>query len=355
MSNNNNLHKAKKAKNDEFYTQLDTVEAEMKAYVDYNPDVFRGKTILCPCDDPDWSNFAKHFIDRRHEYGYKKLICTCYNKNGRGKKLVLENGVGNITALNGDGDFRSDEVSALLGDVDYIITNPPFSLFREFFAWIMKNEKKFSIIGNTNAITYKEVFPYIKENKIWIGSSRASHAIVFDTPDGEKKFICAMWFTNIPYDFSAYIKPLDLHTKAYWEERGVKYPKYDNYDAIEVSKTIHIPSDYEGVMGVPITWLEKYCPDQFEIIKFRKGDDDKDLSVNGECPYFRVLIKNKPDQFEIVGCTLRWSDCKTKVYTEEEYKNYNDLNGASVIMENGTPKKLFCRILIQHKNSEEEK
>lgn len=309
MSNNNNLHKAKNAKADEFYTQLSTVEAEMKAYVDYNPDVFRGKTIMCPCDDPEWSNFAKHFIDHRHEYGYKKLICTCYVKDGNGKKLVLENGVENITALNGNGDFRSEEVGALLDDVDYIITNPPFSLFREFFAWITKHEKKFSVIGNINAVSCKDVFPLIKENKTWLGATPHGGDQKFFVPDNYpleaaccgidengKRYIRmrnVRWFTNISYDFSAYIKPLELHTKAYWEARGVKYPKYDNYDAIEVSKTINIPSDYDGVMGVPISWLDKYCPEQFEIIKFRKGDDDKDLSVNGECPYFRILIKHK--------------------------------------------------------------
>ena len=312
---NNVLNKAKSVKNDEFYTILPDIEHEMGAYIGKNPDVFRGKTILCPCDDPEWSNFPKHFIEKRHVYGFKKLISTCYVKGGRGKKLVLENGVGNITLLNGDGDFRGSEVTDLLGGVDLIITNPPFSLFREFIAWIMKYDKKFSIIGNPNAITYKEVFPLIKENKIWLGSTSMSGNKLFSVPNpeeyivGRKKgrgygvydgkiyaHVKACWFTNIEHDRRHEIQ--ELSTIEQLKDRGIEFPKYDNYDAIKVFRGEYIPKDYDGIMGVPVTWLDKYNPDQFEILGVANhgNDNEYDLfapTVGGNEVYKRLLIKNK--------------------------------------------------------------
>lgn len=318
-ANNNNLAKAKAAKNDEFYTQISDIENEMNAYYDHDPNVFRGKTILCPCDDPEWSNFTKHFTQNFVRYGLKKLICTCYNKEegGHGKMLVLTgdtNGNGKIeaddivaTEMKGNGDFNSPEVKKLLEEADFVITNPPFSLFREFITWIMESGKKFSIIGNTNAITYKEVFPLIKDNKVWLGYGFHHGNSYFKVPDSADTsnyakgvydpttklvhFRNCCWFTNIEHDKRH--EPQDLCTKAQLKKLGVCFKKYDNYNAIDVPKGKWIPKDHKGVMGVPISWLDKYCPEQFEIIKFRKGDDDKDLSVNGECPYFRILIKHK--------------------------------------------------------------
>ena len=323
-ANNNNLAKAKAAKNDEFYTQISDIENEMNAYYEHNPNVFRGKTILCPCDDPEWSNFTKHFTQNFVRYGLKKLICTCYNKEegGHGKMLVLTgdtNGNGKIeeddivaTEMESNGDFDNPEVEKLLEESDFVITNPPFSLFRKFITWIMNSGKKFSIIGNKNAITYKEVFPLIKDNKVWLGWTPVGADMLFDIPEKSRaeamkngkegstyKVVdgvvmgraSACWFTNIEHNKRH--EPLDLATKAQLKKRGVSFKKYDNYNAIDVPKGKWIPKDHKGVMGVPITWLDKYCPEQFEIVKFRKGDDDKDLSVNGKCPYFRILIKHK--------------------------------------------------------------
>ena len=352
---NSNLSAAKKAKNDEFYTQYIDIEREMQAYLDYDENVFRGKTILLPCDDPEWSNFTKYFAQNFHFLGIKKLISTSYayvaksldsgyepsdsEKNSpqydadkskvKGKIFTLthDSNQDEVIDLNdlawqyleGDGDFRSDEIKALRDEADIIITNPPFSLFREFLAWVVEANKQFSIIGNKNAITYKEVFPLIKDNKIWSGEMLMGNDILFDIPsyfiedfienkqagsayrfvDGKLKARApGMWFTNIEH--GRRYAPLELMTMAdnLKFNKGIikepnSYQKYDNYDAIEIPKTNGIPSDYTGVMGVPISFLDKYCPEQFEIIKFRKGSDEKDLSVNGKRPYFRILIKRK--------------------------------------------------------------
>ncbi|HRO75158.1 MAG TPA: adenine-specific methyltransferase EcoRI family protein [Crocinitomicaceae bacterium] len=354
---NKNLHKAKDSKNDEFYTQYIDIEKEITAYLDYNPNVFRGKTILLPCDDPEWSNFTKFFAQNFERFGLKKLISTSYapdskaHKGGyqptlfetndpqfdqtktiiNGKIFTLthdKTGDGKIdvndlewTYLQGDGDFKSDEIKKLRDEADIIITNPPFSLFREFLAWIVEAEKQFLIIGNMNAITYKEVFPLIKNDKMWMGVKSTSQAMYFRTsnieyatrvsqerPEGSwwKKIeneICiginnSCWFTNI--DHGRRHQPIPLMTMQdnikFSKHKQIKeneYQKYDNYDAIEVPFTDAIPNDYDGVMGVPISFLDKYSPEQFEIIKFRKGNDDKDLSINGKCPYFRILIKHR--------------------------------------------------------------
>ena len=322
MAKNTNLGAAKTAKNDEFYTQYADIQKEVNAYIEYNPDVFRGKTILLPCDDPEWSNFTKFFAQNFAFFGLKKLISTSYaieskkyqtdwqptlfetenplynveKSRVKGKIFTLthdtnHNGRIDINDLQwqyleGDGDFRSAEVTALRDEADIIITNPPFSLFREFLAWIMEGGKQFLIIGNQNAITYKEVFPLIKENKIWLGkgftggaghfiSNYTDYATAGDHKEGMIRVSGVVWFTNI--DHGRRHKPLQLMTMAdnikfsrHKEIKDIGYPHYDNYDAIEVPFTDAIPSDYEGVMGVPISFLDKYCPEQFEIVMITK-------------------------------------------------------------------------------------
>jgi hypothetical protein len=322
---NRNLSRAKKVKNDEFFTQYHDIEKEVSAYIDYDPNVFRGKTILLPCDDPEWSNFTKYFAQNFEKFGLKKLISTSYaadsktykygyqptlfelndaqydaektTKNGKIFTLTRDrSGDRKIDVddlewryLEGDGDFRSDEVTKLRDESDFIITNPPFSLFREFLAWIVEAEKKFVIIGSKNSITYKEIFPLIKENKIWVGTTSFNKDMLFISPDEInplKKPSTAtrtvdgvvylrspsVWFTNI--DHGRRHQPLPLMTMAdnlkYSKHKQIKgkevYDVYDNYDAIEVPYTDAIPSDYEGVMGVPISFLDKYNPEQFKIL-----------------------------------------------------------------------------------------
>ena len=319
---NVSLRVARNAKNDEFYTQYGDIEAEMNAYMEFNHDVFRGKTILLPCDNPEWSNFTKYFTVNFERFGLKKLISTSYAKgavNGRltpferesplfdeskhgthGKLLTLtrdRNGSGRVDTcgiefsgyLEGDGDFRSAEVKRLRDEADIIITNPPFSLFREFLAWIMEAGKQFVIIGNKNAITYKEVFPLLKDNRIWVGTTAPKEFIIPATMTERKntyiredgtviaKFGNICWFANI--DHGLRHQPLRLDTMAHNLKFNKKlrrklendygmleYPRYDNYDAIEIPFVECIPSDYDGVMGVPITFMDKYAPCQFEIV-----------------------------------------------------------------------------------------
>ena len=343
---NRNLHKAKDAKNDEFYTQFSDIEKELKHYKEH----FKDKVVYCNCDDPYESNFFKYFALRFNIIGLKKLIATCYmgspisntelslfdfesaeNKTTKVPHKIIINelknenndGAGNLedivisltknenntlTRLQGDGDFRSAECIDLLKQADIVVTNPPFSLFREYVAQLIEYDKKFVIIGNKNAITYKEIFNLIKENKLWVGYTPMGIDMLFNVPtDFSKKLLTnkkegssykivdgivkgrsqAVWFTNL--DHVRRHEDLVLND----EYNPKKYPKYDNYDAINVDKTIDIPCDYAGAMGVPITFLDKYNPEQFKIIKFRKGNDDKDLSINGKCPYFRILIMNK--------------------------------------------------------------
>lgn len=308
MAKNTNLHAAKTAKNDEFYTSLGDVEYELKNYKDF----FRGKKVLCNCNDDRWSSFFKYFSMNFEHLGLVKLTCVSYSEDGHGMKYVFEGDVNKnrmvdddeitITELNGHGDFRDDECRALLTEADVVVTNPPFSLFREFIALMMEFNKKFLVIGNSNAITYKEIFPYIKNNELWLGFgfrggnsyfriyNEQSHEYakgVYNQDTNLVKFRNCFWFTNIEH-LKRHL-PLDLY-KRY---NPTEYPKYDNYDAIDCGKTAEIPMDYDGVIGVPITFLDKYCPEQFEIVKFRKGDDEKDLRINGKCPYFRILIRHK--------------------------------------------------------------
>ena len=332
---NKNLHNAKMAKNDEFYTQYSDIQKEVNAYLEYNPNVFRDKTILLPCDDPEWSNFTKFFVQNFEKFGLKKLISTCYtntknncqtvlfendclqNFNSHGKILTItkENLNPNWDYLDGDGDFRSVEIKALRDESDFIITNPPFSLFREFVSWIFETDKKFLIIGNMNAITYKEVFPLFKDNKMWYGVSISSGDRRFNVPDSyplnasgcgiddnNQKYIQVKgvrWFTNI--DHGKRHKPLSLLTmndnlKFNKKLKNPKYQniykKYDNYDAIEIPLTEVIPSDYEGIMGVPISFLDKYCPEQFEIIDI-SSNLARPIIINGKRGTGRFYVNGK--------------------------------------------------------------
>ena len=311
-TSNDNLHKAKAEKNDEFYTRLEDIEVELNHYRKH----FVGKVVLCNCDDPEHSNFFRYFALNFVQLGLKKLIATHYEPNGKSYALIAnrelgvdDNGKidleGSVRVpFEGDGDFRSDECRAYLDEADVVVTNIPFSLAREYLKVMKDSKKKFIFIGNRNMITYKEFFAEIKANRMWLGVSPMS-CTWFEVPqlpeykkEGNRFKIengkwyrslgNACWYTNLQHDKRN--TPLDLVGNTYTPE---KYPKYDNYDAIEVSKVSEIPDGYKGAMGVPITFLDKYCPEQFEIVKFRKGDDDKDLSVNGKCPYFRILIKAK--------------------------------------------------------------
>ncbi len=318
---NRTLHIAKSSKKDEFYTQLSDIESELTHYKKH----FKNKVVFCNCDDPRNSNFFKYFAYNFEKLGLKKLITTCYKNqetdlfiheetekavfleyNGdiNGNKIPDAEEIG-IKPLLGDGDFRSKESIELLKQSDIVVTNPPFSLFREYVEQLVKYEKKFLIIGNINAITYKEIFKLIKENKAWLGINMGRGISGFIVPNDYELFgtearidengnrIVAtnncLWLTNL--DTFKRHEDIVLTKKYYGNEN--EYPKFDNYDAINVDKTQDIPMDYRGVMGVPITFLHKYNPEQFELIKFRKGNDEKDLSINGKCPYFRILIKNK--------------------------------------------------------------
>lgn len=313
------LTAAKSAKKDEFYTQRVDIENELKYYKIH----FKDKVVLCNCDDPRESEFFKYFVENFEKLGLKRLIATCYKSQdvdlfsqGDCERAICQiyegDTNGNMTLddnevcvryLEGDGDFRSAECIEILKQADIVVTNPPFSLFREYVAQLFEYDKKFLIIGNVNAITYKEFFPMIRDNKVWMGASIHSGDRKFCVPDNYplnaagcgidengRKFIRVKgvrWWTNLDYPQRHESMPL------YKKYTPDEYPKFDNYDAINVNKTSDIPCDYDGVMGVPITFLDKYNPAQFEIIKFRKGDDDKDLTVNGKCPYFRILIRRR--------------------------------------------------------------
>lgn len=372
MAGNSNLHDSARNKQDEFYTQLSLIESEMKHYKHH----FAGKTILCNCDDPYESNFFKYFAMNFNALGLKKLITTCYasspvtgqefeyyidnggqlsfiadadnspmqeterkpykveitevtdeNNDGRidlsDVEYLMRNKKNTMTLLDGDGDFRSPECVHLLCEADFVVTNPPFSLFREYIALLEEYQKHYIIIGNMNAVTYKEIFPMIAENRLWLGYN--SGHFWFKVPDsyevkktdfkidenGQKwrrmGNIC--WFTNVD------IEKRHENMVLFRNYTPELYPKYDNYDAINVNKTVDIPCDYYGVMGVPITFLDKYNPDQFEIVAFRKGNDGKDLvysfpncSQNSNVererererrttvrPYFRILIRRTTD------------------------------------------------------------
>lgn len=367
---NASMNAAARAKNDEFYTLLTDIEKEMRYYRKH----FKGKTVLCNCDDPFESNFFKYFVLNFNRLGLKKLIATCYATSPiAGQQLSLFDVVGSdeeqcnkpykavvtkvydvtgdggvdmfdvaelfktheneLTELEGDGDFRSKECLALLDEADIVVTNPPFSLFREYVATLMEHGKKFIIIGNSNAVTYKEVFPLIMQDRLWLGVTRSGTGSMwfrimddFPVKSGQKvengvryqTIGNSAWFTNL--DVKKRHEEMIL-VKRYTPEA---YPHYDNYDAIEVSKVVDIPCDYAGVMGVPITFLGKYSPNQFEIIGMAKrGAGDPAL--------------------------------KSHVYTKDEYPNYSDLNATPTLWVDGRLKNTYPRILIRNKHPEQPK
>lgn len=377
MANNTNLGAAKAAKNDEFYTQYADIQKEINAYLEYNPDTFRNKTVLLPCDDPEWSNFTKFFAQNFERLGLKRLISTSYAVESKkykyyepslfetespkfdadktrvkGKIFELtydtnQNGRIDIDDLEwhymeGDGDFRSKEVCRLRDEADIIVTNPPFSLFREFLNWVVEANKGFLIIGNQNAIHYKELFPLIKRNKMWLGATGFVSDMVFGIPKGTvvdpkdkakaerlgyigdyTRLGNSCWFTNI--DHGRRHKPLRLMTMndniRYGKHKDISnhgYIQYENYDAIEVPYTDAIPDDYKGVMGVPQTFVDKYCPEQFEIVGLAEGDSGKELGLK---PFPRELKKINP--------SLR--------------------DGQLYYMLDGIPQKPYSRILIRKK------
>ena len=383
---NSNLTNAKIVKNDEFYTQYNDIQKEVSAYLEYNPDAFRGKTVLLPCDDPDWSNFTKYFAQNFETFGLKKLISTSYAANSKQyssnyqatlfeindpqydeEKTVTNGKIYTLTTdknkdsktdildlewnyLEGDGDFRSDEIKLLRNEADIIVTNPPFSLFRDFLTWITEADKQFMIIGNMNAITYKEVFPLIKENKVWLGATGNGSDMVFAVPEGSEvaekdrqkaarlgyvgdytRMGNSCWFTNI--DHGRRHQPLKLmsmteNLKFNKKLKGkASYSQYDNYDAIEVPFTNAIPSDYEGAMGVPISWLDKYCPEQFEIV--------------GMC-------ENK-DLYDLKTKVYKTAECKQAYLNKFAKKGTYDLNASGVVFRNGLLEKVYQRVLINHK------
>lgn len=357
-SSNKNLTNAKKAKNDEFYTQYIDIEKEVNAYLEYNPDVFRDKIVFLPCDDPEWSNFTRFFAQNFDRFGLKKLISTSFARDSkeykdtlqlsslevnsprfdinktdsRGKIYTLTSDIswdGKVNIddfdwdyLEGDGDFRSEEVKWLRDEADIIITNPPFSLFREFLAWIVEADKQFLIIGSLNAIVYKEVFPLIKENKMWLWNNYKVNggAMFYEIPEsianldqireiktdktGKKIYITRVqgvrWFTNIDHGRLHERTPLMTWSDITKFVTKVPFEKYDNYDAIEVPFVKNIPSDHSGVIGVPISFMDKYNPEQFEIVGSNRGigQDPKGVYgrgsyINGKETFKRIFIKHK--------------------------------------------------------------
>ena len=383
---NRNLTSAKNAKNDEFYTQYHDIEKEMSAYLEFNPNVFRDKTILLPCDDPEWSNFTKYFAQNFERFGLKKLISTSFAPDSKkfktdyqptlfevndpqydeektrtkGKIFTLTrdmSGDGRINVndlewhyLQGDGDFRSNEITNLRDECDIVVTNPPFSLFRSFLDWLIDANKQFVIIGNKSCVTYKEVFPLIMHNKIWSGKTHWSGGMWFETKntgDIDKvingipmKNVPSVWFSNIEHGRRHMpLKLMTMNDNIRFNKKLIKsvgfYQKYDNYDAIEVPYTDAIPNDYSGIMGVPISFLDKYSPNQFEIVGLTKT-------------WFGLASKIYPPQVQ--------------VNSNGEEKEVTKLNDGATLKMDYTPKnqtyylvsnevyiQLYARVLIKHK------
>lgn len=379
---NRSLHAAKAAKQDEFYTQYIDIQKEVEAYLEFDPDTFRDKVVYCNCDDPFESNFFKYFAANFNKLGLKKLVTTSYDGspiagqgslfpeydagnsprqrpkaialeiaevtdvNGDGAtdiedvKLFLERTPHSRTPLDGGGDFRSAECVALLKQADIVVTNPPFSLFREYVAQLVEHGKKFLIIGNQNAITYKEIFPLIKDNKLWLGVDNGGTKWFevqkdYDIKTESRKKIVngvkyfsmgsIMWFTNMDHGRRHEKLPLmsmadNLKFSKHKEIKGKEsYDRYDNYDAIEIPFTDAIPSDYDGAMGVPITFLDKYNPDQFEIL----GITDRDNN----------------------------SGMKTKEYTQADVPNFGDLNRRGVVRVGNEYRPIYVRLIIRHRRT----
>lgn len=290
MSDNKNLAAAKNRKNNEFYTRLEDIEKELVYYKSY----FKDKIVYCNCDSAT-SNFYNFFKQNFNELGLKKLYTTFYHKPNGVKFELNKDGYATGINLAGDGDFCSDECLKILKECDIVVTNPPFSLFRQFISLLINFDKKFLVIGNMNAGGYKEIFQHFKNNKIWFGMTSPK---IFIKPDGtEQKFGNILWFTNLEHNKRH--TPIELKKTYCGNEED--YPKYDNYNAIEVSKVVNIPKDYEGLMGVPITFLNKYCPEQFELIGTDHdlhgdggpGISEGQFSCCGKNLYRRILIKNK--------------------------------------------------------------
>ncbi len=374
MANNSNLGAAKAAKNDEFYTQYADIQKEVNAYLEYNADTFRDKTVLLPCDDPEWSNFTRFFAQNFERLGLKRLISTSYAVESKkyknyeptlfetesplydidktrikGKIFELtrdtnQNGRIDIDDLEwhyleDDGDFRSKEVCRLRDEADIIVTNPPFSLFREFLAWIVEGNRSFLIIGNQNAIGYKELFHLVKENRLWLGATGFMSDMVFGVPEGADispkdkakaerlgyvgnytRLGNSCWFTNLEHGRRH--EPMKLMSMQdnikYGKHKDIQeygYLRMDNYNAIEVKYPDAIPDDFDGVMGVSITFLDKYCPEQFEI----------------------VGIADRGNEWGL----------KTKEYTLSDAPNPGDLNRGAVVIRNGAYEMLYKRILIR--------
>lgn len=350
---NSKLHKAKKEKNDEFYTQYVDIEKELQHYN------IEGKTIYCNCDNPHYSNFYKYFKDKFNIHKIKHLYCTGYNKDGNGYYAEYNGTEETIKTLNSNGSFDSDECINILKIADVIITNPPFSLFRDYVKQLMDYNKQFLIIGNKNAITYKEIFPYIKNNELCLGNTIPND---YYLPNGEVtqrlKGLCR-WFTNIPCINTK--QPLIL-TKTY---NPIDYPHYDNYDAINVDKLKDIPMDYDGVMGVPISFLDKYCPSQFEIVDAKDYTNidklkskstflvkDNDSAINGKPTYARILIKKndslEPVEFEIlwIACGNTYANAPKYILNELKFNpNIKYGGGLGTTVVNGKP--TYARILIK--------
>jgi Adenine-specific methyltransferase EcoRI len=381
---NSNLTEAKRVKNDEFYTQYPDIEKEISAYLEFNPDVFRGKTLLLPCDDPEWSNFTKYFAQNFERLGLKKLISTSYAvdsktykdgyqptlfeindpqfdkiktaKNGKIFTLTHDKtGDHKVNVddlewhyLKGDGDFRSAEIKKLRDEADIIITNPPFSLFREFLAWIFEAEKQFVIIGNMNAISYKEVFSLIKNDKLWLGNGFHAGNAYFSTPfareyaegvynseTGLVKFRNVCWFTNLDHGKRHEHLPLmtmadNLKYSKHKEIKGKKsYDRYENYDAIEVPFTDSIPSDYDGVMGVPVSFLDKYSPEQFEIM--------------GRC--------ENEDLYHLKTKVYTAAECRQAYLDKFGKKGTYDMNSNGVLLIDGLLEKVYQRVLIKRRKA----
>jgi len=355
---NTNLHKSRNIKNDEFYTQYYDIEKEVNAYLEYNPNVFKNKVVLCPCDDPEWSNFTRYFAQNFEKLKLKKLISTSYafeskgvegkyivtiferkNKNFnkskveiKGKNFTLAKDINGDNKINiddleykyldGDGDFRSEEVIKLRDEADIIVTNPPFSLFREFLVWITGAKKQFLIIGNKNCITYKEVFQLISDNKIWLGCNSPSEFLLPNGKTTKQVNGLTRWITNIEHGRRHQKIPLmsmEDNLRFNKKMKGKKnYGKYSNYEAIEVPFTNAIPSDYKGEMGVPVTFLDKH----------------------------------NPKQFEIIGSNLTHGTPMSKIAKKGTYSQ----GGPSFYMDNddGTFKRIYTRILIKHKRIKRE-